>query len=1000
MPNNILVFPLGGTAGPPGAPTPKAATFVVSPIPGVGDFLTIEAAVAAAPVAGADIYVREGTYAPVGTIVLPLDRPIRIRGAGAVGIAKITIPTGVPLFSVAPGSTEEYSFSGCKATGDLSVGQALISTDSGVDFYGNDIEVVDCESIIVTTSTPTVEFTSCTFTMTTFDWSFWRGVAGGKLVWNYVTATHPLGFSLNAIFGGPEWDIVNSYIGGAGYGVYALGSVLWNGLKIDFADITISGPTSKINECDFQNCGITVTGQDFIIGDSLFFGAGSTGFQLTISNNIAAGQNAITGCLFNGGSSIGIDLLADAIDTVISGCRFFTYVFRTLRTASTGLVAEGNTGLQVEEVGAADNNRYSDIIDGSTIIGPTSIVNDWSTRAVAVNTLLNETHRTVLVDASGAPRTITLPPAAAARYRVYTIKKQDASANVVTIDADAGELIDGSLTAAIGVQYGSLTIQSDGTGWALIVSDASAGADIFAASRVVSLVPGEGTDLTIAAAIAALPAIGGDIYVKGGTYPIAAPIDFGTKKIRLRGAGTSINFTTGPTTLVPAAGISLFKNGGNGSSVEDITAEGDNATSQVFYEGTSVVRFYRINTHDIAGIIFSAGAAPEIEFTDSYINVPSGPGIPLADRFVWKCGAANGELVWNYVELFVSGGGATLMSGITAGANGPEFKVVDSYVGGGGGGGSTNFWFAQRVEWTQFTIDNAEFQISGAANYIVNCDFLDFSIKFLAVWNLISNSKFSQGGTGAPLFDAQLTFAPTVPAVPQQNTVTGCNFYGNGAALKGVSFIDVEESAVANCLFSDHTTDGIEIGGGSLNIQITGCTFKDGATRYIDISSTPSLSGRITVVGCTFDGSLTPAIRNAGVRCVITDNVLCTVTEVGSANNNIYSNNTDFDPSTIIGVVSRIENNNVVAVGDFLATGDTRTMLVDASGAARTITLPTAASAKWRVYTVKKIDASANTVTVDASGAETIDGALTVVFTLQWEWIVIQSDGTAWFRVG
>lgn len=143
--------------------------------------------------------------------------------------------------------------------------------------------------------------------------------------------------------------------------------------------------------------------------------------------------------------------------------------------------------------------------------------------------------------------------------------------------------------------------------------------DRFAATRIVDLA-GTGTDLTLAAAVAALPSIGGDISMKPGTYPIPASIDFGSKVVRLRGAGTSVNFSTGPTTLVPAAGISLFKNGAQGCSVEDITAEGDNATSQVFYEGGAEVRFSRINTHDIAGII---KGTPEILFRDSFINVPS-----------------------------------------------------------------------------------------------------------------------------------------------------------------------------------------------------------------------------------------------------------------------------------------------------------------------------------------------------------------------------------------
>jgi hypothetical protein len=74
-----------------------------------------------------------------------------------------------------------------------------------------------------------------------------------------------------------------------------------------------------------------------------------------------------------------------------------------------------------------------------------------------------------------------------------------------------------------------------------------------------------------------------------------------------------------------------------------------------------------------------------------------------------------------------------------------------------------------------------------------------------------------------------------------------------------------------------------------------------------------------------------------------------------------------------------------------------RTLLIDATAGAKTVNLPAAASNKWRVLTIKKIDVSANTVTVDGSGGETIDDALTQVLSAQFESIAIQSDGVEWW---
>lgn len=80
------------------------------------------------------------------------------------------------------------------------------------------------------------------------------------------------------------------------------------------------------------------------------------------------------------------------------------------------------------------------------------------------NITLDATHYTILVDASSAARTVTLPSALSANRRIYVIKKFD-NVNNVTIDADGAETIDRSTTQTLSIQYASITIQSDGTEW-------------------------------------------------------------------------------------------------------------------------------------------------------------------------------------------------------------------------------------------------------------------------------------------------------------------------------------------------------------------------------------------------------------------------------------------------------------------------------------------------------------------------------------------------------
>lgn len=76
------------------------------------------------------------------------------------------------------------------------------------------------------------------------------------------------------------------------------------------------------------------------------------------------------------------------------------------------------------------------------------------------------------------------------------------------------------------------------------------------------------------------------------------------------------------------------------------------------------------------------------------------------------------------------------------------------------------------------------------------------------------------------------------------------------------------------------------------------------------------------------------------------------------------------------------------------------TFLVDASGANRNVFLPaTSTITAGTIFIIKKTDASANTVTIDTTGGQTIDGAATQTLTTQWETMRVQSTGSAWVTI-
>jgi len=74
----------------------------------------------------------------------------------------------------------------------------------------------------------------------------------------------------------------------------------------------------------------------------------------------------------------------------------------------------------------------------------------------------------------------------------------------------------------------------------------------------------------------------------------------------------------------------------------------------------------------------------------------------------------------------------------------------------------------------------------------------------------------------------------------------------------------------------------------------------------------------------------------------------------------------------------------------------------NATAASFSVTLPTAASAYnattkiGDVFSLRKVNSNVNTVTLQANGAETINGSNTQVLIFQYDEITVQSNGVSW----
>ena len=101
----------------------------------------------------------------------------------------------------------------------------------------------------------------------------------------------------------------------------------------------------------------------------------------------------------------------------------------------------------------------------------------------------------------------------------------------------------------------------------------------------------------------------------------------------------------------------------------------------------------------------------------------------------------------------------------------------------------------------------------------------------------------------------------------------------------------------------------------------------------------------------------------------------------------------DTSGSTGIGGVVAITTKTT----NYTATHADTVILCDATAGAFTITLPTTVGIKGKVYYIKKIDVTANAVTIDPDGTETIDDNLTLDLAFQYDSPMIVGDNTNWW---
>lgn len=106
-----------------------------------------------------------------------------------------------------------------------------------------------------------------------------------------------------------------------------------------------------------------------------------------------------------------------------------------------------------------------------TLVGPDqwNAVHTLGVTALSVNTSITSAHDFVpATGGAGAGITLTLPAASTSNGLVFKFKKVDSGVGPVTVAANSGDHIDGSVAYVLGQQYQFVEVACDGSVWHVV----------------------------------------------------------------------------------------------------------------------------------------------------------------------------------------------------------------------------------------------------------------------------------------------------------------------------------------------------------------------------------------------------------------------------------------------------------------------------------------------------------------------------------------------------
>lgn len=348
------------------------------------------------------------------------------------------------------------------------------------------------------------------------------------------------------------------------------------------------------------------------------------------------------------------------------------------------------------------------------------------------------------------------------------------------------------------------------------------------AATIVVDAGGTGDVLTLAAGITALPAAGGYIYIREGTYTISSSQILPDKDILFIGSGigsTIINFT-GAGTFFSSAFTRHY-------TFRNLSINGDGVTAaQKLYVSTGTdqdVYFQDIEVNNINHIVDDTGGTSNtFTFTDVEINLPAIDG-----KASFYIGVSTGTVIWNYISVTLAqvsrialGGGAFL--------GGPKWVADHSYIGGPPPSFVSDFVIGQAI-LDGLRADAIKFTISGDMSQIYALEGKDTSIALSGNNCFIDHSLFYRangiGGTGIAFI--------TTSGCDEIHVATSTFDGGGQDGLYGMILAGVTHLDIGGNRFRNLPSDGIFLDSAVVG-AVTGNTFTGIGTHSVQSTNAGS----------------------------------------------------------------------------------------------------------------------------------------------------------------